>query len=60
MQQPEGMDYVSNAVLAHLGYGHCGDAAMRLIAKASELYGGVLSRPVARQCVYVLIVKGVS
>ena len=37
------MDYVSNAVLAHLGYGHCGDAAMRLITKASELYGGALS-----------------
>ena len=43
MQQPEGMDYVSTAFLAHLAYGHCGDAAMRLIAKASELYGGALS-----------------
>ena len=26
-----------------LAYGHCGDAAMRLIARASELYGGALS-----------------
>ena len=43
VQQPEGMDYVSTAFLAHLAYGHCGDAAMRLIAKASELYGGALS-----------------
>ena len=37
------MDYVSTAFLAHLAYGHCGDATMRLIAKASELYGGALS-----------------
>ena len=43
VQQPEGMDYVSIAFLAHLAYGRCGDAAMRLIAKASELYGGALS-----------------
>ena len=37
------MDYVSTAFLAHLDYGHCGDAAIRLTAKASELYGGALS-----------------
>ena len=43
VQQPEGMDYVSTAFLAHLAYGHCGDAAMRLIVKASELYGGAMS-----------------
>ena len=43
VQQPEGMDYMSTAFLAHLAYGHCGDAAMRLIAKASDLYGGALS-----------------
>ena len=43
VRQAEGMDYVSTAFLAHLAYGHCGDAAMRLIAKASELYGGALS-----------------
>ena len=42
VQQPEGMDYVSTAFLAHLAYGHCGDAAMRLIARASDLYGGAL------------------
>ena len=41
--QSEGMDYVSTAFLAHLAYGHCVDAAMRLIAKASELYGGAFS-----------------
>ena len=43
VQQPGGMEYVSTAFQAHLAYGHCGDAAMRLIAKASELYGGTLS-----------------
>ena len=43
VQQLECMDYVSTAFLAHLAYGHCGDAAIRLIAKASELYGGALS-----------------
>ena len=42
-QQPEGMDYASTAFLAHLAYRHCGDAAMRLIARASELYLGALS-----------------
>ena len=47
VQQPEGMDYVSTAFLAHLAYGYCGDAAMRLIAKASELYGGALSSGLA-------------
>ena len=59
VQQPEGMDYVFTAFLAHLAYGHCGDAAMRLIAKASELYGGALSSGQA-VWVYVSIVKGVS
>ena len=43
VQQPEGMDYVSTAFPAHLAYGNCGDAAMSLIAKAPELYGGALS-----------------
>ena len=43
VQHPEGMEYVSTAFLAHLAYGHCGNAAMRLIAEASELYGGALS-----------------
>ena len=43
VQQPEGMDYVSTVFLVHLAYGHCGDAAMRLIAKASELFGGALT-----------------
>ena len=43
VQQLEGMDYVSTALLAYLAYGHCGDVAMRLIAKALELYGGALS-----------------
>ena len=37
------MDYLSTAFLAHLAYGHCGDAAMCLIAKASKLCGGALS-----------------
>ena len=43
VQQPDGMDYVSIAFLPHLAYGQCGDVAMRLIAKALELYGGALS-----------------
>ena len=43
VQQPEDMEYVSTAFLAHLAYGHCGDAAMRLIVKVSDLYGGALS-----------------
>ena len=29
--------------MAHLAYGHCGDAAMQLIAQAPELYGDVLA-----------------
>ena len=40
VKHPEGMDCVSIAILAHLAYGHCGDAAMRMIAKASELHCG--------------------
>ena len=47
VQQPEGMDHVSTAFLAHMAYGHCGDAAMCLISKASELYG--VHCPEARQ-----------
>ena len=43
VQQPHGIDYVSTAFLEHLEYGRCADAAMRLIAKASELYGCALS-----------------
>ena len=58
VQQPEGMDYMPTPFLAYLAYGHCGDAAMRLIAKASELY--VVHCPLTRQWVCVLIVKGVS
>ena len=41
--QSEGMEYVTTAFLAHLVYGHCGDAAMQLIAQAPELYGDVLA-----------------
>ena len=41
--QSEGMQYVTTAFLAHLAYGHCGDAAMQLIAQAPELYGDVLA-----------------
>lgn len=37
------MDYVSTDFLAHLAYGHCRDAAIRLIAQAAELFGDVLS-----------------
>ena len=41
--QSEGMEYVNTAFLAHLANGHCGDAAMQLIAQAQELYGDVLA-----------------
>ena len=41
--QHEGMGYVTTAFMAHLAYGHCGDAAMQLIAQAPELYGDVLA-----------------
>ena len=43
VKSPQCSNHVSTAFLAHLAYGHCGDAAMRLIAKASEMYGGALS-----------------
>lgn len=43
LQHPKGMEYVSTSFLAHLACGHCGDTAMWLIAKASELYGDALS-----------------
>ena len=35
------MEYVTTAFLVHLAYGHCGDAAMQLIAQAPELYGDI-------------------
>ena len=41
--QNEGMEYVTTAFMAHLAYGHCGDAVMQLIAQAPELYGNVLA-----------------
>ena len=40
--QSEGMEYVTTAFMAHLAYGHYGDAGMQLIAQAPELYGDVL------------------
>ena len=39
VQQLEGIHYVPNGFLAHLMHGHCGDAALRMIAKAPDLYG---------------------
>ena len=39
----EGVAYVTTAFMARLAYGHCGDAAMQLIAQAPELYGDVLA-----------------
>ena len=41
--QPEDMEHVTTAFLARLAYGHCGDAAMKLIAQAPKLFGDVLS-----------------
>ena len=43
VQQPEGMDYVSTAFWHTYPMGTVVILAMRLIAKASELYGGALS-----------------
>ena len=37
------MECFTTAFLAHLAYGHCGDAAMQLTAHAPELYGDVLT-----------------
>ena len=39
VQEPKGLHYVPGGFLAHLMYGHCGDAALRMIAKAPDLYG---------------------
>ena len=41
--QNEGMEYVTTAFMAHLAYGHGGDATIQLIAQAPELYGDVLA-----------------
>ena len=38
VQEPKGLHYVPG-VLAHLMYGYRGDAALRMIAKAPDLYG---------------------
>ena len=39
VQEPQGLQYVPDDFWAHLMYGHCGDAALRMIAKAPKLYG---------------------
>ena len=39
LQEPKGVQYVPDGFLAHLMYGHCGDAASRMIARAPKLYG---------------------
>ena len=39
MQEPKGLHYVPDGFLARLMYGHCGDAALRMIANAPDLYG---------------------
>ena len=39
VQEPKGLHYVPDGFLAHLMYGHCGDAALRMIPKAPDLYG---------------------
>ena len=41
--QNEGVEYVTTAFMAHLANGHCGDAAMQLIAQAPALFGDVLA-----------------
>ena len=47
VQEPVGLYYVPDAFLAHLMYGHCGDVASRMIAKALHLYGKGTSRRVS-------------
>ena len=39
VQEPEGVQYVPDGFLANLMYGHCGDAALRMTARAPDLYG---------------------
>ena len=39
VQEPKGLHYVPDGFLAHLMYGHSGDAALRMIAKAPDLCG---------------------
>ena len=41
--QPEGIEYVTTTFPAHLTYGPCVDAAMKLIAHAPKLFGDVSS-----------------
>ena len=57
MQEPQGLQYVPDGFLAHLMYGRCGDASLRMIAKAPNLYGKGLTpmgarghRPVCEGC----------
>ena len=38
MQEPKGVHYMPDGFLGHLMYGHCGDAALRMIAQAPNLY----------------------
>ena len=39
VQESKGLHYVPDGFLAHLMYGHCEDAALRMIVKAPDLYG---------------------
>ena len=39
VQEPKGVHYVPDGFLTRLMYGHCGDAALRMIAQAHDLYG---------------------
>ena len=43
VQEPKGLHYVPDGFLAHLMYGHCGDAASRMISQAPDLYGDGLT-----------------
>ena len=39
VQEPKGIQYAPDGFFAHLMYGHCGVAPLRMIAKAPDLYG---------------------
>lgn len=43
LQRPASIDYVPTVFLANPFYGHCGAAALRMIANVPDLYGEVLA-----------------
>ena len=48
VQEPKGLHYVPDDFLAQFMYGQCGDAALRMIAQAPNMYGKGLTPTGAR------------